>query len=298
MSGEDLNAHLKTGTTTVCRVWSVVRQDGTAYGFTDHDLDIEFEGLTYKAGSGMTARALQQTSGLSVDNTEALGALSDLALKEEDILAGRFDNAEVKAWLVNWANPLQRKLLFRGSFGEVVRSGGAFRVDLRGLSEALNQPKGRVFHRACSAVLGDTACRKDLTQAGYSAEAPLETVVNRARVTFAGLSQFEDGWFESGRFVVLTGTAAGLVGHVKSDRKTAMGREIYLWQNIGTTLAAGDVVRIEAGCDKLSSTCKNKFVNFDNFRGFPHIPGDDWLSAYPASDKLSNGGSLFRSGGD
>ena len=32
----------------------------------------------FRAGTGLTARALQQTTGLSVDNTEALGALRQM----------------------------------------------------------------------------------------------------------------------------------------------------------------------------------------------------------------------------
>ena len=93
----------------------------------------------------MTARALQQTTGLSVDNSEALGALSDAAVEESDLIAGRFDGAEVCSWLLNWADPAQRIAQFRGNFGEVTRSAGAFKAELRGLTDRMNQPQGRVF---------------------------------------------------------------------------------------------------------------------------------------------------------
>ncbi|MFT6426340.1 MAG: hypothetical protein ACJAYH_002126 [Celeribacter sp.] len=39
-----------------------------------------------------------------------------------------------------------------------------------------------------------------------------------------------------------------------------------------------------------------KFDNFLNFQGFPHIPGEDWLTSYPQSSDLNEGGSL--TGGD
>ena len=126
-----LYAHLATGATTVCRAWAVVRRDGSVYGFTDHDRDLAFEGIAFLASTGLTARALQQTTGLSVDNSEALGALSDASVSEADLLAGRFDGAEVRAWLVNWASVEDRVLQFRGTFGEVSRSGGAFQAELR-----------------------------------------------------------------------------------------------------------------------------------------------------------------------
>jgi uncharacterized phage protein (TIGR02218 family) len=289
-----LQAHQAGGVTTVCRAWSIVRKDGVTLGFTDHDTDLAFDGRVFRAGTGLSARALQQTTGLSVDNTEALGALSDAGLTEMDLLAGRYDAAEVTAWLVNWADPAMRKMQFRGTLGEIKRAGGAFQAELRGLTEGLNQPQGRVVQRQCGAVLGDRGCRFDLTQPGYSAETTV-TDADGARVfRLAGLTGFDDRWFERGRLVVVTGAAAGLVGVVKNDRIGQGPRTVEIWQGLGAMVAPGDLVRIEAGCDKRAETCRLKFGNFLNFRGFPHVPGDDWLTSYPARAGQNSGGSLFR----
>ena len=94
MGGPDpvLMNHLASGLTTVCRCWSILRTDGTEFGFTDHDCDLAFDGVTYRANTGLSALAVQQSTGLSVDNTEAIGALSDAAIRQEDIEAGRFDD--------------------------------------------------------------------------------------------------------------------------------------------------------------------------------------------------------------
>ena len=97
---EALAAHLATGLTTVARCWDVRRKDGQRFGFTDHDLDLTFDGVVFRADTGMSAAALQQGTGLAVDNSEAVGALSDAAVTEVDIAAGRFDGAEVTAWMV------------------------------------------------------------------------------------------------------------------------------------------------------------------------------------------------------
>ena len=289
---EGLYAHLATGATTVCRAWAVVRRDGTVYGFTDHDRDLAFDGVAFLASTGLTARALQQTTGLSVDNTEALGALSDASVSEADLLAGRFDGAEVRAWLVNWASVEDRVLQFRGTFGEVSRAGGAFQAELRGLTEGLNQPQGLAYQRGCSAVLGDGKCRFDLAQPGYSSERVVEEVVDQRVFRFASFNGFDDRWFERGRLVGVSGGAAALVGIVKNDRIVGAGREVELWQSLGSDLVAGDVIRIEAGCDKRAETCRVKFANFLNFRGFPHIPGEDWLTSYPVSSRANRGRSL------
>ena len=287
-----LHDHLKTGVTTVCRTWSVRRRDGTVYGFTDHDADLLFEGQTFKASTGMTARVLQQTTGLSVDNSEAVGALSDAAVTEDDLLAGRFDGAEVRSWIVNWANVQERSEVFRGSFGEITRAAGQFRAELRGQTEALNQPQGRVYHRGCSAILGDAACGFDLTRPEFMVQAVVG-VASGVVVQFIGLTSYAAGWFQRGRLVVQTGAAMGLIGVIKTDKQDGPNRIVELWAGLGIDLVAGDVVRLEAGCDKMADTCRGKFNNFLNFRGFPHIPGDDWLASYPTSAQSMDGGSLF-----
>ena len=295
MAGMDaaLLAHLQGGVTTLCRCWAVTRRDGVEYGFTDHDCTLAFEGIAFKADSGLTARALEQSTGLSVDNTEAMGALSDAAIREEDIEAGRFDGAEVRAWLVNWAEVGQRHLQFRGSIGEIRRAGGAFHAELRGLTEALNRPLGRIYQKPCSAVLGDAGCGFDLSTPGYAGSQAAEEVADGRLFRWDELPGFEAGWFTRGRLVVLTGAVAGLSGLVKGDRVTEDGRrEIELWESLRGTVAAGDLLRLEAGCDKRMETCRLKFNNLLNFQGFPDIPGEDWVMAVPRRTGANTGGSL------
>jgi len=291
MSGEALHAHLQSGATTVCRAWTVTRRDGTVMGFTDHDQDLVVAGVRCRADTGMTARALQQTTGLSVDNSEAVGALSDAAITEADLLAGRFDGAQVRSFLVNWAIPGDWIEQFFGSFGEIVRSGGAFRAELRGLSEALNRPQGFAYQPGCSAVLGDSRCRFDTMTPEYTVETVVDLVEDSRIFSFASFAGFDERWFEHGRFEIHSGPAAGLVGVVKNDRTEGDRRRIELWQSLGIDAQVGDSLRIIAGCGKTAVTCRTKFANFLNFRGFPHIPGEDWLASYPVSDRPSTGGA-------
>ncbi len=286
-------AHLATGLTNVCRCWALIRRDGVTYGFTDHDLPLVFDGLTYRADSGMSAKALVQSTGLSVDNTESMGVLTDGSITEADIDAGRFDGAEVLHYLVNWRNVSQRVLRFRGSIGEIRRGAGAFHADLRGLTEGLNQPQGRLFQRPCAAVLGDAGCKFNLNAVGYFEQRPVE-VVDRGQVfTFGLMDLFDARWFERGRLRVVSGAGAGLVGVVKHDQFAVGGaRVIELWEPLRAVIAPGDVVRLEAGCDKRSETCRLKFNNYVNFRGFPDIPGEDWLMSVPTGQGDESGGSL------
>jgi len=283
--------HLQTGATTVARAWALRRADGVEMGFTDHDRDLAFDGIVFRAGTGLSAQALAQTTGLSVDNTEALGMLSDGAITEADIRAGRYDGAEVRAWVVNWADPAQRLLRFRGTLGEVVRDGAGFKAELRGLAELLNQPQGRVYQRRCAAVLGDGLCRVDLSLPGYFDARPAEGVTGGRVFDFAEFTGFADRWFEKGRLVVLDGPAAGLIGVIKNDRLAGQARRVELWDALPGDVRPGDMLRLEAGCDKRAETCKLKFGNFTNFRGFPHLPSDSWLVAVPRSGDVHDGGA-------
>lgn len=287
-----LDAHVKTGLTTLCHAWTIIRTDGVSLSFTDHDRPLSFEGETFRADSGLSARALTQATGLSVDNTEAVGALSHSAIREDEIEQGRFDGAMVQCWRVNWADVAQRRLLFRGSIGEISRSGGAFKAELRGKTEALNRPLGRVYQKPCSAVLGDSRCRFDLTAAGYAETVSVDEQETGRVFRWLELPGYEDGWFTRGRLDVLEGPARGLWGMIKHDRIVSGLREIELWEPIRGMLGQGMQVRLTAGCDKRMETCRIKFNNLLNFQGFPDLPNEDWMMAVPKSSGLNGGGSL------
>lgn len=289
--GSEFQARLDSGASRMCRCWRVTRKDGVVLGFTDHDLDLKFEGVTFRASSGMDASALQTATGLSVDNAQAVGALSDAAVTEHDIRAGKFDRAEIQQWLVDWERPDLRVLLFRGWFGEIRRSDGRFEVEMRGLTEALNVPVGRSLLKACDRVLGDTKCGLDLSRPEFSAEGEVVEGSGGARVVASGLRQFKADWFAGGKLVWLSGGNLGEVAAIKTDHLAGSSRRLDLWQQPYRGVALGERFRIFAGCDKRATTCRGKFNNFLNFRGFPHISGEDWVTAYPKDGAIHDGGS-------
>jgi len=293
MSLAALHAHLKTGLTQTCHCWAITRRDGVVLGFTDHDRDLAFAGIVFKADSGMSARVVSQTTGLAVDNTEAVGALSDDRITATDIAVGRYDNAEVKIWQVQWDNVAARALRFRGNLGEITRTGGAFQADLRGLSERLNQPQGRSYLKTCTAVLGDAACRVDtVNDLRFVTEIEIDRTTDGQNFDVVTPTAFNDHWFAGGVITGLRGAAQGLSAVIKRDDLSGGRRLIGLWQPLGISIALGDRFRLVAGCDKQGKTCREKFANFANFQGFPHIPGDDWMLAVPRASGTNDGGSL------
>ncbi len=284
MTQDALLTHLSTGATHVCHCWSVVRRDGQTFGFTDHDLPIQFDGISFAPESGLSARALASTTGLAVDNTEAMGVLSSAAITEADIVAGRYDGADVTVWLVQWDDPVARCVRFRGSIGEITRAGGAFQAELRGLAEALNQLQGRSYLKTCSAVLGDAGCRFNVDNPAHSILLDVVQVDQAQVYRFAADLPFNEGWFDSGLLQVQSGAAEGLSAVIKSDVILDTVRTITLWDPIRADVVPGDRIRLVAGCDKRAETCRLKFNNILNFQGFPDIPGEDWLMRAPGAD--------------
>ncbi|HRJ65110.1 MAG TPA: DUF2163 domain-containing protein, partial [Brevundimonas sp.] len=60
---EEMTARIESGAATLCHAWVMRRTDGVELGFTDHDRDLEVEGVTCRAASGWTAGAADSAVG-------------------------------------------------------------------------------------------------------------------------------------------------------------------------------------------------------------------------------------------
>jgi uncharacterized phage protein (TIGR02218 family) len=284
-----LQAKLDSGVTTLCRCWLITRTDNVRQGFTDHDEDIVLGDVTCRAGTGLSGSEATQKFGLAVDSSELSGALADDSLNEADLAAGRYDAAAVELWLVDWSEPSLRVLLAKGTLGEVRREGAAFTAEVRGLSERLAQDSGRLYSATCSADLGDARCTVDLTDAAFRGSGAVVALSAISTFSASGLDDFGDGWFSAGKLSFTSGANAGLSVEVKSHRKDS-SVSFDLWQAMPEPIQAGDAFSVTAGCDKRFQTCHDRFDNVVNFRGFPHIPGNDFVISYPVQGAPGNDG--------
>jgi uncharacterized phage protein (TIGR02218 family) len=287
-----LQAKLDSGVTTLCRCWRLTRGDGVVQGFTDHDRDIVLDGVVCRAGTGLVASEATQQLGLAVAGQEIAGALAADTLNEDDLAAGRYDAATVEVWLVDWSVPDLRVLIAKGVVGEVRREGAAFAAELRSLAYPLDQDSGRRFTATCSADLGDARCTVDLSNAAFVGSGTVAVLTATSSFTTGGLEVFADSWFSAGKLTFTSGANSGLAVEVKTHRVSADGVHISLWQAMPQPVAAGDTFTVTAGCDKRFVTCRDRFANGENFRGFPAIPGNDFVVSYavqggPGYDGLS-----------
>jgi uncharacterized phage protein (TIGR02218 family) len=292
-----LQAKLDSGVTTLCRCWLIARNDGVRQGFTDHDEDVIVGDVTCLAGSGLSGSEATAKLGMAVDASEMSGALSDESLNEDDLAAGRYDAAGVDLWLVDWSEPGLKVLLAKGSLGEVRREGTAFAAEMRGLNQKLAEDSGRLFTATCSADLGDARCTVDLTDADLHGSGTVVAPSAVSAFSASGLDAYDDGWFTAGKLTFTGGANAGLAMEVKIHGKSGGTVSFTLWQAMAQPIAPGDTFSVTAGCDKRFATCNTRFDNAVNFRGFPHIPGNDFVISYPVPGQLGNDGKSSVFGG-
>ncbi|KQP13000.1 DUF2163 domain-containing protein [Methylobacterium sp. Leaf93] len=290
-----LAAHLAGGSTTLCHCWSLTRRDGLTLGFTDHDRDLAFSGITFAARSGLEAAEASAELGFAVGGGEVAGALTSLGIAEEDVAGGLYDAAGIETWLVDWTDPGTRLLLDIGTIGEIRRAGTAFVAEVRGLMDRLDEERGRTFRATCGADLGDARCRVDLADPRYRTTGTVLAPAQPGEMPAALAAAFPAGRFTGGRLSWNSGANTGLANDVRSHAAVDGGTRIALWQEPPRAIAAGDRFTLTAGCDKRLSTCADTFANAVNFQGFPHMPGNDFvIRGVGGFGTALDGGSLFR----
>jgi uncharacterized phage protein (TIGR02218 family) len=287
-----LQEKLDGGVTTLARCWIVTRRDAVVQGFTDHDGDLAIDGVTCRAGTGFGASEATSRFDLSIDGAEISGALAADSLTEADLAAGRFDAAQVDTWLVDWSDVSLRVLLTRASLGEVKREGDAFSAELRGLADKLSQESGRLYTARCTADLGDTRCKIALAAAGLNGAGMVSRLLGASAIAVEGLGDFVERIFTAGCLTWTSGANSGLAVEIKEHRVVGGEVQLTLWQAMSEAIGEGDAFTITAGCDKRFETCRDRFANSINFRGFPHIPGNDFVIAGADASANNDGGSL------
>jgi uncharacterized phage protein (TIGR02218 family) len=155
----------------------------------------------------------------------------------------------------------------------VAAKDGEYSVDLLGVAAELERPVCPLTSPECRAELGDPKCRVDM--AGRTLRAKVVGVAGHV-IT---VDQVLDERFRFGRVRFLGGGANGEARIILG----AEGNELSLRSAPSGPVAAGTAVEIVEGCDKMLATCAERFANAANFRGEPHLPGNDLLTRYPGA---------------
>jgi phage conserved hypothetical protein BR0599 len=129
----------------------------------------------------------------------------------------------------------------------------------------------------------------NLNDPAFKGSGTVVTVAGDQSFTVSGLSAYADGWFALGTLTWTAGANVGRKAEVLTHVVGATDVTITLLEAPVLAIATGDTFGITAGCDKRFETCKARFANAVNFRGFPHIPGQDTVIRYAAKGDSNTG---------
>lgn len=260
--------------TSLALCWQLERTDGAGIALTSHDAPLISGAVAYQPAPGMVPAAVTRSLGLDPNSGEVAGALSSDALRDLDLASGRWDSALVRLAAIDWSNPTTTGIdLLAGEIGSVSIDGDEFRADLQGGATRLEEPVCPATSAECRARFGDKHCRVDL--AGR---------VSRARIVASDNGQLSldtalDARFVLGRLRYLSGANCGLATVILAVAEA----EITVRDAARAPIEPGCLVEVREGCDKRFETCVSRFANAANFRGEPHLPGNDLLTRYPGA---------------
>lgn len=258
--------------TTLAFCWRLDRRDGVTLGFTSHDRDLMLGGLLYRASPGMVPSAIEKSSGFDADSVDLSGLLASDAITKDDLIAGRWDGARLRLSAVDWTDPdTGPVLLVSGSLGSVQVEGEQFQVELRGASAALDAPVVEMTSPDCRAALGDKRCRVDMAGRRWLVVA---TAASDALISVG--QPLVPGHFSYGTLRWFDGANAGLSSMILDNSASSL----TLAEAPAFSVQPGDRAEVTEGCDRRFETCVNRFANSLNFRGEPHLPGNDLLTRY------------------
>jgi uncharacterized phage protein (TIGR02218 family) len=263
-----LATHYALEVQTTALLLKVTRLDSTVLGFTSHDKDLTYGGVTYSA-NGFSPTATNTLSSLAVSDLDWQFLIDSTTITESDLVGGKYDYARIDIYRVNWNSLSAADTLFRGRVGQISMRNGQAVAEARSLAQALNEPVGKIIQKDCDADLGDARCGVNL--AGITVTGTLTAVTSY--MVFTDSSRAEAAsYFDYGKLTFTSGLNNGLFMEVKSS---ASGGVLTMKIGFPYLPAVGDAYSLYPGCDKSSTDCKSTFSNFVNFRGFPHIIGID-----------------------
>ena len=256
--------------TTLTLCWRIERRDGVTFGLTAHDRDLVVDGLTYRAAPGMTPSAIVRDDTLDAPAMSVEGALSHAAIREGDLLAGRYDGARVAVFAIDWERTGAAVPVASGRIGAVEAGRGSFAAEVLGGEVRLEAPVIEATSPGCRATLGDRRCR--VAMRGRRKLVRVVAQEGERLVLAAGAG------FARGRLRWIGGGNGGLSAFV-----VAADAESVTLEAVPGFEGKGALVELSEGCDGTLATCRDRFGNVANFRGEPHLPGIDLLTRYPGA---------------
>lgn len=271
--GASLQSHLSGEVTSIAHCLKLVLKNTTVMGFTDHDQDIVYDGVTYESSTAYNLSSLASSSNLSVDKIDIEAVLDSSYITAADLRAGKYDFAEWYLFIVNWKDTTMGKLdLSRGWLGKTEIGKHRYFTEANTIFQALDQNIVELIGPACRANLGDARCGVNLI--AYSIGSTVTSVSSNQIFTDTAITTAN--LYMHGKLTWTSGNNNGYSVEVKSQTSSGV---FTLKAPMPNIIQVGDVYSVYQGCDKTLSRCI-AFNNVLNFRGEPWLPGIGRLMQY------------------
>lgn len=231
-------------------------------GYTYAANSVLVDGLNYKCAVGLDVD--QQKITISARPSDTIGGVPFLQALRNGVLDGCEITRE-RAFLAAWnAPPLGSVLLFKGRVATIDALGRTTAEITVNSDLALLdiQIPRNLYSPACVHVLYDSGC--GLVKNVFGANGTVGAGTTNLSIAWSGASSA----YAQGTILFTSGINAGISANVKSGSPTAL----TLAYPLLNAPAVGDTFTAYQGCDHSMATCKAKFNNLANFRGFPFIP--------------------------
>jgi len=279
----EMKTHLQ-GTATVNVFVTITAKDGSVVRFNNGTRNKIIGGNTYYA-IPLDPSQLKSTSSLNPDNADVEIILTGL-LSRANLIAGKWAGARVEYETYNYMDftmgVAEKRIFYLGNV-EVGRY--TAKPELNSLMQKLNEQTGFTQLETCNAQFGDSRCAKSLagnTEDGHPIRqtAVVTAVTNRQQfeVNYDTDDTIPNDFYREGLCeFITTGSNVGFDVKILANTSNAL----TLFVPAPFTIAVNDIVRLTTGCDKLRTTCRDKFNNIINNRSFWMLPGRSKLVTLP-----------------
>ncbi len=265
----------EASTLRLAPLFKIERKDGTVLTFTGHDREIYYLGHTYIPIGIAVATSRAKRSDLQEQTNEFSGIFDDASITEEDIAAGKYNDATVTEYVVDWRYPFSGPYTVNVSFlRNISKTSQQWEAEAIGVTGKIGGQFGEVYSRVCPHTLGDAECGVSIPE--FTLTGVVTAVSSRTEITIVTASMLADDYFKFGQVTWFTGNNKGTSQGVESNTAIPLSAGITLILRTATLkdIEVGNLFTIEAGCDGLAATCNTKFSNLVNNGSFPYIPGN------------------------
>jgi uncharacterized phage protein (TIGR02218 family) len=223
------------------------------------------DGLKYKAAVGLEVDQQQITVSARATDQAFGGAPFLQALRD-----GAFDFCAIQRDRVFFSDRLGGTViggvtLFKGRLGvieELGRTSAKLTVNSDLVLLDIDMPRN-VYQPTCLHTLYDSGCT--LSKSAFGSNGTVGAGSTASVINWPGASLN----FQQGSITLTSGVNAGVTATVGS---AIAGTSLTLLYPLQSVPASGDGFTVYFGCDHTPGTCRSKFNNLQNFRGFPYVP--------------------------